>query len=240
MGKQDKKNTGKAPSVQFYIKDWLADMRGHGPEIVGAWALVFFQILHENKQGSITGDIKHFALLMHTNEGKAQEFIDYFAAKDIANVVTRKGRITVTNRRAKRDAKLKRQNRLRQQRFRDKRKGNGDVAPVYPNPSSSSSSSTSVITTTYTQQQVLDAACLVGVHTTKATGFFDHYNAQGWVFGNGQPITNLQSALNRWKKHQYKFEGTYGQPAKSQRTGPPQAGSREGRPPGEPGTQFIR
>jgi uncharacterized protein YdaU (DUF1376 family) len=56
------------------------------------------------------------------------------------------------------------------------------------------------------RQLVRDSACLVGISEDKADGFFDHYNAQGWVLGNGQTMTDLQSALVRWRNNGYKFE----------------------------------
>ena len=141
-----KKNTGKAPSIQFYVKDFIAEMAGEPPEIVGAWFLVLCQIWHVKRGGSITGTLAQFALIMHTSAPKAQEFIEYFKAQQIANVRYRNGKVTVVNRRTKRDAKLLEQNRLRQQKFRDKRNSNSDITSPSRNPSSSSSSSASTNT----------------------------------------------------------------------------------------------
>ena len=54
----------------------------------------------------------------------------------------------------------------------------------------------------YTLGEVLDAAKdpSVCVGEADAKAFFDHYNAQGWEFGNGKGIANLHSALRRWKR----------------------------------------
>lgn len=54
----------------------------------------------------------------------------------------------------------------------------------------------------YTLDEVLDAAKDPSVCVTEADAkaFFDHYNAQGWEFGNGKGIANLHSALRRWKR----------------------------------------
>ena len=40
----------------------------------------------------------------------------------------------------------------------------------------------------------------------QAEVWFYHYAAQGFVFGNGQPIDDLKFALVRWRNNQYKLE----------------------------------
>ena len=148
-----KKNTGKAPSVQFYYKDFLADMSEHPPEIVGAWMLVLIKIWHAKSNGEITRSVTQLSLIMHVTENKALEYLRYFDEEgigDVSGVTDGNGYITVVNRRAKRDANLLEQNRLRQQAFRGKHESNGkngesngDVTGEKRNPSSSSSSSAS-------------------------------------------------------------------------------------------------
>ena len=149
MNKEYKKNAGKSPSVQFYYKDFLADMAEHPPEIVGAWMLVLIKIWHEKCNGEITRTVAQFAKIMHTTEQQAQEYINYIESEKIADVALRvtqnSAKITVVSRRTKRDAKLLEQNRLRQQAYRESHAGNGDVATPKGNPSSSSSTSTSII-----------------------------------------------------------------------------------------------
>jgi len=55
-------------------------------------------------------------------------------------------------------------------------------------------------------QQVKDIGIVQGVPEDKATEFFHHYNAQGWVRANSQKIVDLHSMLAWWKANQYKFE----------------------------------
>jgi hypothetical protein len=50
-------------------------------------------------------------------------------------------------------------------------------------------------------KEVEDAASRVGITEQDARQFFNHYNSQGWRLGNGRPITNLNSALMRWKNN---------------------------------------
>ncbi len=52
-------------------------------------------------------------------------------------------------------------------------------------------------TTTYNLQQVKDACIMNGIPESNAQSYFDHFNAQGWVRANGQPIKNLQSHVKR-------------------------------------------
>ncbi len=140
-----KKNTGKAPSVQFYYKDFLADMSEHPPEIIGAWMLVLIQIWHAKSNGAVTHDITQWARVMNTTVGQAREYVTYFNTESLGDVTEANGQITITNRRAKRDANLLEQNRLRQQAYRVKHESNGNVAPQGGNPSSSSSTSVNTI-----------------------------------------------------------------------------------------------
>ena len=146
-----KKNSGKAPSIQFYYKDFMAEMEEHGPEHVGAWTLVLCKIWHENNKGSLTRTLPQFARIMHTSTTRANQFITYFSTENIATVTVCNGKITVVNRRAKRDANLKELNRLRQERHRHKDgklgTSNGTVTPKKHHSSSSSSSSTTITTT---------------------------------------------------------------------------------------------
>ncbi len=142
-----KKNTGKAPAEQFYYKDFLADMAEHDPDIIGAWMLVLIKIWHLNNSGSVTKTLSQFAKIMHTDQIGAKRFIDYFRAEKIADVTEDNGRITIVNRRTKRDSKLRETNRLRQKRFRDNAQSNADVPPEKFNPSSSNSNSSSSIST---------------------------------------------------------------------------------------------
>lgn len=58
----------------------------------------------------------------------------------------------------------------------------------------------------YTPQQVSDAGFLIGFSDEQCKIYFDHYNAQGWLLGGGLPITDLSSAMTRWRNNSYKFE----------------------------------
>ncbi len=149
MSSQAKKNTGKAPSVQFYYKDFLADLLEHPVEIVGAWFLILTKIWHEDNNGEITRSLTQLSLIMHVTESRAKEFLDYINKEDIGDVIyvtDDNNKITVVNRRTQRDAKLLEQNRLRQEAYREKQASNADVTERSANPSSSTSTSSSTPT----------------------------------------------------------------------------------------------
>ncbi len=182
-------------------------MSEHELDIVGAWLLVLIKIWHTKTNGSITKTLTQYAKIMNTDQTNAQRILNYFGSENIADVTDRNGRITVVNRRTKRDANLLEQNRIRQQRYRASQENNADVVPPKVNPSSSSSSSSSSSpSSSYTITQVKDAAFLAGVSEDKAEQFYHHYNAQGWVFGNSQSVKDLPSALAKWRNSQFRFE----------------------------------
>lgn len=63
----------------------------------------------------------------------------------------------------------------------------------------------------YTISQVQATAITIGLSEQQAKEWFEHYEPQGFVFGNGLPIINLSSALVKWKNNQYKFDNKSGQ-----------------------------
>jgi len=146
MSKDIPRNSGKAPSVQFYFKDFMADMKEHDPEIVGAWILILCKIWHDNNRGEITKNISQLAKIMQTTEIKTKEFLNYFSVEKIADVTECNGQVTIINRRSKRDHKLKEQNRLRQERYREKSGKYGDSNAVVTTKKHHPSISTSIST----------------------------------------------------------------------------------------------
>ncbi|MHC4076605.1 MAG: hypothetical protein ACYSRZ_09390 [Planctomycetota bacterium] len=89
----------------------------------------------------------------------------------------------------------------RMKRYRS-RVSDADVTQDVTAHSSSSSSSSNI----YTLQQVKDSGFLAGVSEQQSEEWYNHFKAQGFVFGNGQPITDLPAALVRWRNNQYKFK----------------------------------
>lgn len=57
----------------------------------------------------------------------------------------------------------------------------------------------------FTLQQVENAGFRAGVSDDECKIFFDHYNSQGWLKGNGLPITDLVSQITNWRNNGHKF-----------------------------------
>ena len=56
-----------------------------------------------------------------------------------------------------------------------------------------------------TLEQVQDMGIVVGLEPEKAEEWYYHYKAQGWKYPSGLEITDVYSALFRWRNNQYKF-----------------------------------
>lgn len=215
------KNAGKSPAVMFYYKDFLIDMQGHPPEIIGAWILILIHIWHTRKNGQLVRNIDEIAKIVQCDEAGTRNILNYLDEKNIADVTECNGEITITNRRMQRECKLLEQNRIRQQKMRDSMRNNENVTDVEPPPSFSFSISTSVndnINNTpvqkktvpaavgFTLKEVLDKASMIGIPEEEARQFYDYYNRQGWVTNANLPIRNLDSAMATWRNNEFKFE----------------------------------
>jgi hypothetical protein len=137
------KNAGKAPSIQLYYKDLLADIQEHPNDIVGAWIKILCHIWHNQNTGQVTKTNNQWRRILGVDEKGLNEILRYINEKNIGVVTKDNKGITVLNRRSAREAKLREQNRLRQQKYRDRHQDNGAVAQMKSNPSSSTSSSIS-------------------------------------------------------------------------------------------------
>ena len=56
----------------------------------------------------------------------------------------------------------------------------------------------------YSEKQCFDAGVSLGMKPQQCSHFYHQYNSQGWVKGNGLPITDLRSQMYLWKKNGYK------------------------------------
>ena len=54
----------------------------------------------------------------------------------------------------------------------------------------------------YTEQQCKDTAIIVGLTEEQGSEFFHQYQSQGWLKGNGLPITDLRSQMVLWRNRQ--------------------------------------
>lgn len=214
----------KRPAEQWYTGDYYraVDVQKCCAATRGIWRDALDAMANEQIFGKIRGTRKELCRLLRCSVREFNRFVSDNRTHRFADVTERNEKVTVVCRRMYRQYIEREQTKKRVSKYRKgkKQKRNGKVTPpsssnaeVTPYSSSSTSSSNntnnSVITksVTFTLAEVLAAASVIGVADDKAEQFYHHYNAQGWLLGNGQPIMDLHSALVRWRNSQYKFDG---------------------------------
>lgn len=219
-----KKNSGKAPSYQMYPKDWNEDakLKMCSYRAQGLWIRLINTSYDMPEKGVFRfqkrplNKSEILNLLPGKNATKRKAF-DELVKWDIIKQFDDKSFYC---------KRLYKDMRLRDIRKAAGKKGGnpnlvGDLLNQNPNqsdkqnltPSSSTSSSTSVNNTNtqghvekFTLKQCEDNAYLVGLSDEDAGVFYDRYNSQGWIFGNGNAIMDLRSAMSYWKKNEHKHE----------------------------------
>jgi hypothetical protein len=58
----------------------------------------------------------------------------------------------------------------------------------------------------YTLDQVNQTGFKVGFTDDECEKFYNHYQSQGWVKGNGLPITDLASQMTNWRNNPKQYE----------------------------------
>lgn len=194
----------KRPSLQFYPGDWWRanDIKSCSMSTQGVWINLLFVMWDAPERGKISAKPREFRRILGANSAELRQFYVENALKKFAEVTTENGITTIINRRMYREYLH-----LKKDADRKRLSLASTSHPENIHLPSSSSSSTSY---TYTLQQVIDTAILIGISEDKATAFYHHYNAQGWVRANSQPIADLQSQLINWRNNQYKFEAKDG------------------------------
>lgn len=60
----------------------------------------------------------------------------------------------------------------------------------------------------HTQEECVNIGILLGIPEQQSKDFHTHYSGQGWLFGNGLPITDVRAGMVRWRNNQYRFNKT--------------------------------
>ena len=136
----------KAPAFQFYVRDWLSDpqlkMASHQSK--GIWIDLLCYMWESPDRGELSGTVKDFCRMLGTTENEFTQFLDETKRLNFASVTEGNGKVTVQNRRMAREEKERKNNALRQARYKSNAKsnieGNEKVTPI-----SSSSSSKRVL-----------------------------------------------------------------------------------------------
>jgi uncharacterized protein YdaU (DUF1376 family) len=55
-------------------------------------------------------------------------------------------------------------------------------------------------------EKCIEMASMIGLTREQVEAFHAHYDSQGWRKGNGQPVTNIRSALQAWRIREQKFQ----------------------------------
>lgn len=140
----------KAPAFQFYVRDWLSDpqLRQASPSTRGIWIDCLCFMWEAPERGVLSGTEDALMRLLGINRAEWDLFCEEMDVTRFASRVTeRNKKVTITNRRMKREAEAKKTNAERQDRYRKRRRDAkcdaGCDAKVTPPSSSSSSSSPS-------------------------------------------------------------------------------------------------
>lgn len=119
----------KYPWMQFFSGDWLKDpsVSKCSPVTRGIW-IDFLCVMHESdRSGVITGTREQLARLGRCSAVELAQAVEELKCTSAADVTERDGVVTVINRRMNREFKQRKNNTLRQTRFRQNNSGNADV-----------------------------------------------------------------------------------------------------------------
>lgn len=148
---------GKAPADQFYWSDWLMDveLQATRPATRGIWMNALCRMWYSRTRGELTGTKESLPGLLNCTPQEFEQFLTDAQMSPFCHLfVTVDGKVTLRNRRMYRNEKAKENHRLRQERYREKHKDDGNSNDDVTPPSSSSSSSS--INTLCPQQKIVD------------------------------------------------------------------------------------
>lgn len=216
----------KLPAMQFYPGDWKRDagVQSLSYEERGVWFELLLLMFESPERGKLIFrpgtpmPEDAVARALGLDKQKYNQIVSKLLEYGVASMEPETG--IIYSRRMVRDAEVSKK------RAEAGKMGGNPVllnqnasktkAKRKQNPTPSSSYSTSDILTPlsrpreegFSLEEVLEAAKLpdVAVPSDEAKAFYEHYAAQGWLLGNGQPITALTHALQRWKRNKGKIE----------------------------------
>jgi hypothetical protein len=134
----------KLPAFQFYPGDWMKDPKVSmlSPAARGVWIDLICAMHEAGRSGELCGTTDQLARITRCSTAEFVQALTDIQATEVADVTERNGKITVVNRRMKREHKDREGNKLRQSRFRNNGSSNKKVTPITS--SSSSSSNTEI------------------------------------------------------------------------------------------------
>lgn len=143
---------GKNPAAQFYWNEWARDLEEHPLEIEGAWVRICGKLWYSKEcRGKLTLTLDQWSRVLRVGNADGYRILTYLCTENVGDFPSSvtddpNGKVTVICRRMYREETAKINNALRQQRYKERRKGNavdnsngnGKVTtPSSPSPSSS-------------------------------------------------------------------------------------------------------
>ena len=130
---------GKAPAFQFYVKDWLSDpqLKQCSFSTKGIWIDLLCFMWDAPERGKLESTVNRLCKMIGARKSEFELFITEATELSFCDIsVTGNGPsqdVTLINRRMNREVKQKENNRLRQQRHREKRVGHAEITQTpYP------------------------------------------------------------------------------------------------------------
>ena len=121
---------GKKPSFPFYPNDWSHDLKEHPLEIEGAWIRIICALWWEQPiRGKASKTQEEWARILGVSIVDSSRILNYIGRKKIGEVTSRVTLgdkfVTVKCRRMYKYGKASELHRLRQRKYRARRKGDG-------------------------------------------------------------------------------------------------------------------
>jgi len=213
----------KPPAFQFYVRDWLTDteLSACPPLVRGVWIDLLANMWVASNRGLLTGTVEQLSRMCRCSQEEMNETIDTIRVLKVARVTLCNGKVTVVNRRMRRDEVERKSNADRQKRYRHKHNAKGNVKSNGKITSYSASASASASANISFYRQFTDLWCLlweekynvkypwakgkdgataarlweaVGQDLVKAKLLFSRYLENGDTFYQGHPLAMLGSA----------------------------------------------
>ena len=114
----------KQPSFMFYTGDWLKDpkLAMCSVQARGIWIDLLCAMHEQDRSGQITGTTEQFARICRCTAVQFVQAADELKSTGTADVTERNGKMTVINRRMKREHQERKLNNERQLRFKQKKR----------------------------------------------------------------------------------------------------------------------
>jgi uncharacterized protein YdaU (DUF1376 family) len=118
----------KAPAFQFYVADYMRDTRCLSLAAKGAWTDCLCAMWFASTRGELTYPLIGFARLFGCTVEQAKSVIDELAEMQVCDCVTHDdGKMTLVNRRMRREAKARKAANNRQLAYTKRKKGVNDA-----------------------------------------------------------------------------------------------------------------